>query len=855
MNHRRWFIILALLAVSFAIFLALSSPPGVAAQEPPPGVTVDQAVTQAIDTQGQADFVIVMADQADLSPAYAMTDWNERGRFVYNTLKATAAESQADVLATLKRSGLRFRSFIASNEIYVYQGTRNTLELITDLPGVESVHAPVEAHIDTGGLETWNNYSAIDPQETTQAVTDWGLTATHATDFWSTFSDTGENIRVANIDTGVQYNHPALANAYQCAGANPGDPSCWYDPTNVCPAGTPCDNNGHGTHTMGTMVGSNSSSLAYNVGMAPGATWIACKGCADTNCANDTLQACAEWILAPGGDPDNRPQIVNNSWGGAGGEDWFLATVKAWRAAGIFPAFSAGNEGTCSSVGSPSDYQESFSAGSYSSDGAISAFSSKGPGGFGDDPYVKPNLVAPGSFINSSLPTNTWGYESGTSMASPHVAGAVALLWSCAPYLKGNIDETFQILQQSADPAPDGGSCGAPAAGTSGNYTFGNGYLNVLAAGQLMCNTGEITGVVTDSGSHHPLAGASVSAQQGGSTFVSTKTASDGSYSLVVANGTFSVVVSKYGYYDELVDNVEVLTNESTTVNVAVGPKATVQISGHVLDGSGRGVPLPATITYQSGGVVVQDTTDFQGAYSTGLYVETTYQVKVAAKYSDYLLNEESLTTGGTASTHDYALQVNPETCGALGYIRMGGVSQTFEQSSLPALWSNVDYLGNQQVWTFTSPNSGISFANSSGGFAQVDSDAYQYENSQDTALITPTMDLYDATSVHLSFDTEYRYYFNNPDNQIAKADVDISLDNGKTWTNVWEKFKGTNPYEGTVSLNLSSLAAGKSSVRLRFHYYHATYDYWWRVDNVTVTPGAYCVLASDWLFLPEVKR
>ena len=130
--------------------------------------------------------------------------------------------------------------------------------------------------------------------------------------------------------------------------------------------------------------------------------------------------------------------------------------------------------------------QESFASAAHDSGGNIASFSSRGPSAFGHDPYTKPNITAPGVSVCSSVPGNGWscGY-SGTSMASPHSAGAVALLWSCNPALIGQIDTTFEALQDTAT-TPPAGNCGAPP-DNEGNYTFGYGYLDVLAAGLLQC--------------------------------------------------------------------------------------------------------------------------------------------------------------------------------------------------------------------------------------------------------------------------------------------------------------------------------------------------------------------------------
>jgi hypothetical protein len=221
--------------------------------------------------------------------------------------------------------------------------------------------------------------------------------------------------------------------------------------------------------------------------MAPNAQWIACLGCPFGSCPDFDLNSCADWMLQPGGNPDNRPHVVNNSWGGWGCDNWYLAKVNAWRAAGIFPAFSAGNSGSsCNSLGSPGDYQESFASAAHDSSRNIAYFSSRGPSCYGHDPYTKPNISAPGVDVISARPGDTWDTIDGTSMASPHSAGAVALLWSCNPSLVGQMDQTFEILQDNTDVAP-AGNCSAPPDG-EGNYTYGYGYLNVHNAGLQWCD-------------------------------------------------------------------------------------------------------------------------------------------------------------------------------------------------------------------------------------------------------------------------------------------------------------------------------------------------------------------------------
>jgi subtilisin family serine protease len=394
---------------------------GLQADTPQTANKIEDGLLTAIEENGSADFIVRFTDQADLSPAYFL-DWDARGEFVYKVLRDTAYRSQANAKGILDAQGLSYQTFIAGNELYVWggnQGVTNGLTAVNELaalPEISFIRATrtysIDPSVEIKPFENINwagdllaNHLITTVGNSIEAVIDWGITDTKADQFWTTFGVQGNGIVVANIDTGVQWNHPALDQAYKC-GENTSDPACWAEPVQpgtptIC-GGTPCDNNGHGTHTMGTMVGDDDPSLSYAVGMAPGAQWIACKGCETNSCSDFALSTCADWILAPGGDPANRPEVVNNSWGGGSGNTQYLPKVQAWVAAGIFPAFSAGNNITCSSLSSPGDFQESFDSAAHNSGRRIAWFSSKGPSAFGHDPYTKPNISSPGVGIISS---------------------------------------------------------------------------------------------------------------------------------------------------------------------------------------------------------------------------------------------------------------------------------------------------------------------------------------------------------------------------------------------------------------------------------------------------------------------
>ena len=438
---------------------------------------VEPLLWDRLQVGGEADLIVRMTVQADLAAAYQIEDWEARGWYVYQALRKVAEQSQAHARTLLDGAGLSYETWIAGNELYVRNGTLPAVNALAALPEVDSIRAT--------RTYTFDPIIEQEPAAAPDALA-WGITFTRADQFWAAFGRQGNGIKVASIDTGVQWDHPALDQAFACPG-DPGNAACWRDPSDICPGGTACDNHGHGTHTVGTMVADDDPSLAYQAGMAPNATWIACKGCESSWCTDFALNTCADWILAPGGNPANRPHVVNNSWGGGGNNTWYLAKVQAWRAAGIFPAFSAGNSGSaCNTLNSPGDYQESFASGAVDAAGTIASLSSRGPSAFGHEPHTKPNIAAPGVSVCSSVPTNAWscGY-SGTSMATPHSAGAVALLWSCNPGLIGRIDQTFEILQATAGTTPPG-NCGAPP-DAEGNYTYGYGYLDVYAAGLVGC--------------------------------------------------------------------------------------------------------------------------------------------------------------------------------------------------------------------------------------------------------------------------------------------------------------------------------------------------------------------------------
>jgi subtilisin family serine protease len=363
----------------------------------------------------------------------------------------------------------------------------NTIKVTTD---DEQLIRSLAALPDVAVIKSDQVWSIPEPlpaaEEPTIQGIEWGVARVRAPEVWNQFGKRGQGIVIANIDTGVQFDHRALVGQYQGTQQDGtfNHNYSWHDPSAICgnPSLAPCDNNGHGTHTMGTAVGGDVG--VNQIGVAPGAQWIALKGCETNTCSTTALLSSGEWVLAPtdlngqNPRPDLRPHIINNSWGLAESNSFFRATVQAWRSAGIFPVFSAGNTGSaCASAGVPGIYPESFGLGATDILDNIAGFSGRGGAtAFGN--IVKPNLSAPGVNVRSSYLNSSYETLSGTSMAAPHVAGVVALLWSAVPELIGNIAETESILQGTAQfrSSTQCGSAGPP------NSVFGWGIVDALAA-------------------------------------------------------------------------------------------------------------------------------------------------------------------------------------------------------------------------------------------------------------------------------------------------------------------------------------------------------------------------------------
>lgn len=461
------------------------------------------------------DVIIVMAEQKVVEPAVsAFLSKQEKGQLVFNELLSLANTSQANVRSYLNAQAISYRSFYIVNALQA-QLTEQQAQYLASLTDVAEIIPNPWVQQDLGFIERQN-------QDLRQAI-EWGVNAINAPVLWD-LGFRGQGAVVGGQDTGYDFRHPAIVNQYRGSIENDTIHDYnWHDaireisplnsnPDNPCGLDVtePCDDNNHGTHTMGTMVGDDGD--GNQIGVAPEATWIACRNMERGWGSPASYIECFEWFLAPtkvdGTDPDpsKAPDVIANSWSCPESEgcvpenfDLMRTAIENLRAAGVMVVTSAGNSGGqgCESVSTPpSIFAAAFAVGATNFQDTIAGFSSRGPATLSGDTILQPQVVAPGVNVRSAIRNGGYANFSGTSMAGPHTAGAVALLISAVPELAGNVDGLEHIFRQSALPLFSSQDCGDYPGNQHPNAVYGYGRIDLGAAyslAQELVNTQENT--------------------------------------------------------------------------------------------------------------------------------------------------------------------------------------------------------------------------------------------------------------------------------------------------------------------------------------------------------------------------
>lgn len=655
------------------------------------------------NTQKVAKEAVSKAEKQKLTAA--KTQYTKRSAVV-SELRATSEKTQEALLTYLqkeqkKKQVKEIHSYYIVNGLAV-TGTKEVMEKVAAFPEVDQVlpnetrqiHRPVDLK-----TKQKKQMKAVDGVE-------WNISQVHAPEAWALGYD-GTGTVVASIDTGVEWDHPALKEKYR--GFDPAHPNKpthefnWYDATTGSEA--PYDDLEHGTHVTGTMVGSEPDGK-NQIGVAPGAKWIAVKAFSEDGGTDADLLDAGEWILAPKDEagnshPEQAPDVVNNSWGGGPGlDDWYKDVVNAWRAADIFPEFSAGNTdlfnpGGEGSIANPANYQEVFATGATDQDNKLGSFSLQGPSPYG---VMKPDIAAPGVNIRSSIPGK--GYEdgwNGTSMAGPHVSAVVALLRQVQSDL--SVEEIEQILINTAKPLTDQQFPESPNNGYGAGLVDAREAITVLTDG-----IGMIEGQVTNEDVHlddmkitdqvlpqkdkavHPLkkpanikemkkeknlAASSIKAlpmkaeisvlESGKSTYTDEATRR---YQLPHSAGEFTVKAESYGF-ESRTQTVHISSNETAEANFALQPLKKRTISGTIANETTGEKIKDATVYLVEDAKIKPVKTNESGEFSLKA-LSGVYTVKVFAKgFKGY-----SFTADVTEKPVEKAIQLEPFIgfAGEIGY-------------------------------------------------------------------------------------------------------------------------------------------------------------------------------------------
>jgi len=363
------------------------------------------------------------------------------------------AAQRNNILSGRRAARIRRFASLDIEHIRVPQGlsVQAAIDALRSIPGVMLVQPNYKRHAIQSVAPPPNDPSWLDGSL-------WGLLKIQAQEAWTNFTPGDGSVVVAGIDTGIDYTHPDLAaNMWHNPGEIPdngvdddgnGYVDDVYGIDTVNHTSDPFDDQGHGTHTAGTIaaVGNNGQGVT---GVSWNTKLLACKFL-DASGSGDDAGAieCFNYVVALKNRGVNI-RVTSNSWGQQRGSDppstLLQAAIDAAGNAGIISIFGAGNDGTNNDT-SP------FDPASYPIDSIVSVASS-GPTDrrsfFSNYGATSVDLAAPGEGILSTYPFG--GYETldGTSMATPHVAGVAALLATMNPDL--SVGDIKALLLDNVD--------------------------------------------------------------------------------------------------------------------------------------------------------------------------------------------------------------------------------------------------------------------------------------------------------------------------------------------------------------------------------------------------------------------
>eukprot|EP01080_Neovahlkampfia_damariscottae_P008582 gene8582-407_t len=442
-------------------------------------ITAD--VIANLELKGGKTDVMVELEQIDytaLAKSVDHLDWIPKGRAVYDAIRGASAKTSSNIVNFLNQKKFKYDNLWIQNTYAVFGVDMKDLEVFAKMSEVKRIW--LNGVINPFEDEEFINSKDLNVSTSTDAPA-WNIDYVKAPALWK-LGFKGKGMVLGNADTGAHFTHEAVQKAYR--GNKNGEINHnynWFDASEN--SKVPVDSHGHGTHTLSTIIGGKPGK---QVGVAPKAKWIHCKAFGRTGRPSNFVK-CLQFFLAPhdldgkNPKPDLRPHVTSHSY--VCRSCGLLPSIQALRAAGSLFVKSCGNSGPrCSSITEPGFYKEVICAGALATRSEnIASFSSRGP----MNNLVKPDFATPGQGVEGAMPgasNNRYSAMSGTSMAAPCLNGAVGLLWSAVPKLKGKIDKTIEILQKSSRERSTR-DCQSPSTGP--NNVYGAGIIDLEKAYKL----------------------------------------------------------------------------------------------------------------------------------------------------------------------------------------------------------------------------------------------------------------------------------------------------------------------------------------------------------------------------------
>ena len=571
-------------------------------------------------------------------------------RAVEAELRRTARNSQGPVAAEVRRRGGEVVNTFWLDNMVLARVTPKAVESLAALDSVERVIPNFRIEVPPA--------PAAEVAPAAEGGPTWGLEKIGADVVQGVYGTAGEDVRVAVLDTGVDVEHPDLDG--KLITADPSDPSYpggWmeFSRTGEPIASLPRDTHYHGTHVAGTVLGGDVSGT--QIGVAPAADLMAGLVLPGGNGSFAQVIAGMQWAVSPfdaEGNPAGDPaDVVNMSLAVVGHFGALVEPVRNMHLAGVFPAVAIGNHCGGGS-GGPGNVYEATAVGATDASDGVADFSCGEEVARSDWPnppaewpssYVVPDVSAPGVGIYSAMPGGEYGLLDGTSMATPHVSGTVALMFNGDPGI--SVDEALQTLIETSTFDDRYGS-------ERPNPRYGWGRIDAYRAFSAVAFDSGIVGTVTDAATGEPIAGAQITHVDVGRDVVADQ---DGEYELRVPPGTYDLKISGFGYESRTVTDIAVEGDQFPVVDVELAPLPSGKISGTVTYAA-TGSTIPgAHVELLGVGAERSDTTAVNGAYTIERVPDGTYDVVASAPgLPRSEVATVTVTAGRTARRTDLAL-------------------------------------------------------------------------------------------------------------------------------------------------------------------------------------------------------